>query len=580
MCTQKKRKEHMPEDRIRLSVHSLKESYISAALGRTMPGLSPEEKLLLFFAVHYRENEPEDGRGRIYTGAVHIDEKAGQSRSGFPYMKRLLGVYTDTILDFLKDFRLKKRKDIYITANCMKTTKTRSRKNLFCLNNIVIDIDACGKKKTGERTAADLEQYLMFILGDAGLPIPNTSVQTGRGLQLWWNIAQLPASASEAYGRAAEYFCGKIEELIDSVPAFAGLFTVDRRASLNTAGLFRMPGSCNTKTGRCGTYEIRHARQLDIFELPCVSGTPGRKAAGSFRKNACTFTDTDKYLCKALKREKGLTGVIEARIRNGVEAGGEMRDLFLFCLASSYSSCLDEDSIREKLKKMNSRFLVPMDEGEMFSYMSSVFKKKYTVRDDTIAKMLCLTKEEQELSGIHVYDTAAGQEEKAGKKEARNEKKDSLIKKAVRLYRKGESLRSIAEKTGVPASTVREYIRKRGITRRDPVKARDAGIIKLLSAGTSVAETARRTGTARNTVKKVRGIYAALISMLAEKRERGGRNVQTWEQNPAEAGVTAGRRPLYGKERKDTGRGGKERLRTGQESRKTAGVVKLCGNPL
>ena len=64
--------------------------------------------------------------------------------------------------------------------------------------------------------------------------------------------------------------------------------------------------------------------------------------------------------------------------------------------------------------------------------------------------------------------------------------------------------------------------------RTDPAKLRNAAIIRMSAGGLGVTETARRAGCSRNTVMKVRSLYAALISMLAEKQERGRAGVSIY----------------------------------------------------
>ena len=510
----------MPSEQISMPAAVSKDSFISSALPKALSGtLNAAEKLRLFMAVHFRENEPAGSDGRIYTGAFQICEKKGQSREGFPFMKKLLTVYTDTACEYLRDFRYKKRGDMYITANCMKDLGARSQKNLFSLNNIVIDIDAHGKKEKDIRKMTDiLETCLTELLQDEGLSLPNTIVHTGRGLQLWWNIRQLPASMSALYVSTADRYCEKIERIIDGVPSFAGYFSVDRGASKNTAGLFRLPGSWNSRAGRAGTYRALHDRQLDLLEEdPEYKACAGKRKKKTAQDYSCR-ADAG-WLKKAAGREAGLSKVIVKRSQEGTPSC-EMRDLFFLCLVSSYSRCLDEESIKEKLKDMNSLFCRSMDEKEMLSYMSAAFRKKYIMRDDTIARLLSLTPEEQELSGIYMYDPDRSGKKKAAKEGHKKDRKRAG-KKALSLYRKGMTIREAAERTGCPSSTLYELIKRKGAKRKDPAKLRDAAIIRMSAEGLGVTETAHRAGCSRNTVMKVRSRYAALISMLAEKQERG-----------------------------------------------------------
>ena len=175
------------------------------------------------------------------------------------------------------------RLDYYITANTVSGT-SRTMDGLFGLQNIVIDID-CHEEN---RNVAALVQAFLWraerdMWSDRSLPRPNSIVKSGRGVQLWWAIDPCHASCLFHYNQIKTGLIDHFEELLAEYAEELDGLTVDRAASSNAVGYFRLPCTYNTAAKRYGTLQMLHKERYSTHELagyiPTTLATP---------KNGCT----------------------------------------------------------------------------------------------------------------------------------------------------------------------------------------------------------------------------------------------------------------------------------------------------
>lgn len=109
------------------------------------------------------------------------------------------------------------------------------------------------------------------------IPMPNTVVYTGHGIQLWYHLKSVSAKLYKIVSKIAEALCKKYQEFIsDSPMAYADL-EVDIAASVRCCGLFRLPCSYNPKA-KCYTQSIvLSTRKWDINDLLAKAGIPDNK---------------------------------------------------------------------------------------------------------------------------------------------------------------------------------------------------------------------------------------------------------------------------------------------------------------
>lgn len=438
------------------------------------PSLSLHEKRRLFYALHFQPDE----EGHVGVQFAIVKHKVMKDGKLGRRTRDILASYSDTL--FLADFEQKTGQDAYITASQFKDRESRRRSNLLCLNNIVIDIDAHGvPMKYVDEILDKLETGLMYgIFYDEVLPMPNTIVRTGRGLQLWWNIEQMPISLLFIWKKVAEAFCDEIEGFIkDNTDKFPGV-CLDRAASCNPSGLFRMPGSYNTAARKAGSFEVLH---IDQFDPVWHYDMHMKKEEGKGNGGSSSGMAGGKVL--ADNRAKQLSALLEIRGRN-VKG---FRDLFCFCLACIYSRVLDRDAVYEKVRDMNASFLEPLPERELKSSMSSVLSRPHAISNKALIEKLSISKEEQELTGIGL-----------SKRVLAREKKKERDRKIGELTRQGKPNTAIAAIVGCAKSTVTAVQKKLGLVRAGLAKKEKAA--EALKKGLSAKAAAGASGLSLSAV--------------------------------------------------------------------------------
>lgn len=133
----------------------------------------------------------------------------------------------------------------------------RTLENLYALQSIVLDIDCHAERYCKSLRTRRIDAMAYYLVHDAfddyGLPEPNQIVFTGRGLQVWWNHESMSARSSlNTWKSIVRCFIEIAKKVIDAhseddpMESLRGL-SVDEQASLNPVGLFRIPGTYNSK---------------------------------------------------------------------------------------------------------------------------------------------------------------------------------------------------------------------------------------------------------------------------------------------------------------------------------------------
>ena len=359
---------------------------------------------------------------------------------------------------------LKQHMDYYIVANSFKSPKFRRAVNVHSLTNIVVDIDV-HHARGGIKGCRDVIMqrldallYLIFVKKPIGLPCPNTVVHTGRGIQLWWTIKPLSAKKLKyIYKGIQEYLFTALEKEINSAdPELKEYVLLDISASKKMSGLFRLPGTWNTRSKTYGDFWILHDNKLDAaklyFALHPATGKPYIKYKKKKKQGNPVF------------RKNNYGNHIDNMIRSLIElrrSAGEMedgyRDLYCLIVLSAYlSNDTPEDEAWNRVVALNNSFKNPLPEKELHSYMSTAMRKKYRYRNETIIGYLGIDDEEQKALGfypanVHYYEERQKARERGQKRRKMKEKRDIKI---IELFAKGVLQEKIAELVGCAQSTV------------------------------------------------------------------------------------------------------------------------------
>ncbi|MCC8080949.1 MAG: hypothetical protein LIO80_02870 [Lachnospiraceae bacterium] len=147
----------------------------------------------------------------------------------------------------------------------------------FSCKNICIDIDDHGAdpEEALHEVNAFLED-LQLQRRKHKIPMPNTVVYTGHGIQLWYHLHGTSAKRHIISKLTAEALCKQFQTFIDASPVAYADLEVDLAASARRCGLSRLPGSYNTKA-QCFTQGIiLSTRKWDLDDLKAKAGVPDK----------------------------------------------------------------------------------------------------------------------------------------------------------------------------------------------------------------------------------------------------------------------------------------------------------------
>lgn len=385
------------------------------------------------------------------------------------------GIYTmgvrplKSLRPYVKMIQAVKTTDYYITANTVTGIKRR-KEDLFGLQNIVIDVD-CHDDRT---TQAIDDLVIGFIWRckrdlwtDGIIPTPNSIVRTGRGVQLWWAIQ--PCYGGQDYGvslyhhnKIKSTFMAHIERLIEEYSEELEGLGVDRGASSNPVGYFRLPGTYNTKAGCYTSLAVLHEERYDQRELTKLEA-PEIRAVETASTKYIPLLESDRRVLQNYE-STGVRRVIQlVKLRNlrDNEAGSEMRDYFNFSVYNALRMNYDHDEAMERLESFNEGFKEPMSQKELENCVSSAEKKGgYQYRNETLIELLGVTPEEQQAIGLFPARGFVRSKPNSGRDEARKTLKEDRDNKILALIKKGVSQAETARILGIGKNTVWRVVKR------------------------------------------------------------------------------------------------------------------------
>lgn len=433
---------------------------------------SNTEKVIDFLQLHYKPNE--NMYSYIIFGCknTYCDIQDAGIRN-FQFIKTTeVKMENESILNIVDS--LDRKVDYYLTQNGFSTPMKRDLGHIFTLHNIVIDIDCHTNRMTKQERDYTIDACSYFLYHDlfteVDFPMPNTIVNTGRGLQLWWAINPISYKVKHPYYEVRKYLIYRIESIIKSVETLRDI-KVDKLASQNYVGYFRVPGSYNSKTDEHSTFQILHDDKLDVFDMyyvdmlnakklekklykKCNSNNENIKSNNGSKKKKVSKKQIKSKNNLVAQREKMLYELLE--IRRGEEEG--IRDLMLLILYNAYLSAgKTQEEGREAIDDLNERFSHPLTDKEINSYMSTSTRKKYKFSNKKIIELLAMSKSEQEMLDFYDGDSSNKID---GKNECKKNEKEERNNRILDLNCKGYSQQDIAKEVGCSQSTVSRIIGK------------------------------------------------------------------------------------------------------------------------
>ena len=312
-----------------------------------------------------------------------------------------------------------------------------------------------------------------------------------------------------------------LQSVLDENPEQFEDISLDRSASIKLAGLFRLPFTVNTKTGRMGTAQILRKERYVLREM-IESYVPAEynpnKPTGRIRRawavtNEIEQVPEQEYVPLASRDAEVLRGgstamaarvqqLIRLRALRNAPMGQEMRDRFCFTVYCALLADNNQADAWNKLLAFNEGFKEPLSLSALKQQMSSATERKYRLTNTWVIGELKITEDEQE--AINLHPTSAQSERHKAPNYARD-----LIRKTVKedrnnkilaMYADGLSKAQIAREMEISWKTVSKVINDEQARMEALRAAQDAVEAALIEEPVAVgAETQTQSKNQENT---------------------------------------------------------------------------------
>lgn len=456
-----------------------------------------DESVLFWYDIHFPASS--------FRGRIHIGRK---KNDGFGVQKLFLGE-REAVRGFLENMHVSEKLDYYITANTVNGVE-RTLEGLFSLDNIVLDIDCHDDADKGWQ-----EQILPLVWRvrrDEVVPLPNSIVQTGRGIQLWWHIKPVYVKCKPYFVEVRNFLISRINVFLSEYSDFSA-FHVDSSASHNLVGYYRLPGTVNTKAGKKVGFEILRREEYLLQDMTAWMALEKGKAAKEVVAPPHPVPTEDifsgRYLTTDIRllRDFHTLGffrtrqLIQLRILRDNDIGSETRNNLCFMAYNAMLPALGHERAFEKLMDFNLGFKAPLTERELEGVICSAREKGgYRYTNKKMIEFLAITLEEQKAIGLWIptepFDPLTRISTHPSRRAAVRTAKDDRDAKVLALANKGLKMTAIAKEIGIGRDTVAGILKKNGFNR-------NAKVAEMLDAGVSVAEICEQMGLCAKTVKKI-----------------------------------------------------------------------------
>lgn len=413
-----------------------------------------------------------------------------------------LFIEIDNVERFISNLCIKNSSDYYITANTTVYSK-RQTEDLFSLNNIVIDIDCHSSFLTNKAIEITLKNFISTLKHEFKDKIPEWNIAhfTGRGLQLWWCFEQVSKSLCFLYKNVRDRIIEEINSCISKNTEFE-ILTLDRSASKNLVGCYRLFESVNTKVDKQTVVVIENERKYKLQEL-VDSVTQNLTISNSKDLEKATNTERKTIANTFAKQNWRRIELLENLIsdRDSPE-GEELRDLFIFIYYNCCKGIYSKELSKAKTKQLNKKFKVPLYDSELkyiFEYVDRKIFLKF--KNATIIEFLDITDEEQERYNFKAikskFDWSLCIQNKTRDFERyeAKEKRNLLI---LSLNKTGYTQREIADEVGVSVMTVNRFLQSVTLTKSQKTQKE---VQKLKRKGLTQSEVAEKLDICIRTVK-------------------------------------------------------------------------------
>lgn len=359
----------------------------------------------------------------------------------------------ESIRETAERLNFSRKMPYYLTKNSFFADQRRNDA-LFSIDNIVIDLDDHTGKLHGAQLDYEVDRLLYALDTDYSGRMPAYNLtRSGRGAHLWIPLESFSAKMRLYHNIYAHSICDTVGK---AVQAINSPLQLDRAATMNAAGLIRLPFTINQHTGRLATFERRTTDRHtldDLQELCALNLTDTGQLIEKQRGRRCTRSEDDRraYIPLNQKRIRFLSAIID----RADDLTGR-RDLILFLLCNSWMQFTgDAATACAKLDEANRRLSEPLTNAEIASIGDYIIKKGgLDFKVQTFLDFMCATFDERQL---YLYDMPNQRETDRA---AARDRKAQRICDIIEMHRKGMKQAEIATACGCCQKTVSNIIAK------------------------------------------------------------------------------------------------------------------------
>lgn len=350
------------------------------------------------------------------------------------------------------------------TSACRKSEQVRQ------LNTLFFDLD-CHDRDLQETRAIVCQTLdtLKQAVGDETLPQPTMTIDTGRGVQLFYVLTRSIPYRVSANGqvniKSVKFFENvqkRMASLLDSVVSSIRGISVDR-ATFDVSRVSRIPGTFNAKAGR---YASLCDYSFDaLYSLSKLSELiPARTEQPSYKTDLKrVFKKTSSIINYQPLLKSRLAKIIELQKLRNFNCEGN-RELMSFVFYNTAVQVYPHEVAQQKLSSFNNNFINPLNVSELNGITKSVDsvinmrgeQGYYLIGANRLRELLAMTLEEE--VAINFFESKRSVLRKEAKRITK-EKRDQRNARIVTLYRQGShTYASIAKQVMCSVRTVATVI--------------------------------------------------------------------------------------------------------------------------
>ena len=417
--------------------------------------------------------------------------KKGDWKEGFAV------VPVNKLASYVEELKINKNLDYYITANTIKNEKKAKRETgkQFSFRNIVIDIDIHNENISEWDKMQELIALSYYLTNKKEIPQPNIINWTGRGLQAWYCLEEISVNFKMQWLAVSSELVSRIEKIILNNSKELANCDVDRTASKNMIGVYRLFNTYNTKTHTQAEAEIIHSNRYKLQELynALITYEPKKKKAKAELQEIIT-----DYLPLHKKRKRFIEWLVEDR----KEIKGQ-RDIVLFQYVNACYSFLSKEQAQAETNALNSCFKEPLPEREL-QKIYKYFDTHGTLDRMTVEGFLeFLNCSSEEIKHYKKMRTVKQNYTRDNERRLNEMEKQDRNKKIVKMRKDGLSINDIINKTGLSKRQIIYILSESGTTAETLKQERDKKVLELKNKGLTVAEITKLTDISKETYYRI-----------------------------------------------------------------------------